>query len=189
MLDNWKDLIRPKLGVAELGDRYGRFELEPLERGFGTTLGNSLRRILLSSLKGSAVGAVKIDGVLHEFSSVPGVVEDTTDIILNLKQIPFKSHSDHPETLTLTAERPETLDLMRRHIDQLAQDFRDLGYRNLAFSFASEGGQRGTGGQMPQPDGTPPDLPRVDAPPSDTAPPSRTGPMRLAGEDRLDLRL
>ena len=62
MLDNWKDLIRPKLGVAEMGDRYGRFELEPLERGFGTTLGNSLRRVLLSSLKGAAITAAKISG-------------------------------------------------------------------------------------------------------------------------------
>ncbi|MCY1128712.1 flagellar hook-length control protein FliK [Frigidibacter sp. RF13] len=92
-------------------------------------------------------------------------------------------------TLTLTAERPETLDLMRRHIDQLAQDLRDLGYRNLAFSFANEGGQRGGGGQLPQPDGAPPDLSRVDAPPRDIPLPARPGQMRLASEDRLDLRL
>ncbi|WP_284165729.1 flagellar hook-length control protein FliK [Frigidibacter sp. SD6-1] len=92
-------------------------------------------------------------------------------------------------TLTLTAERPETLDLMRRHIDQLAQDFRDLGYRNLAFSFASDGGQRGGGGPMPQPEGTPSGTARAEAPPPDVPLPTRTGQMRLAGEDRLDLRL
>ncbi len=85
---------------------YGCFSALPFERGYGTTIGNSLRRILLSSIEGSAITALRIDGVLHEFSSVPGVVEDTTDIILNLKQVPFRSHSDHAETLTLTAVGP-----------------------------------------------------------------------------------
>ncbi len=85
---------------------YGCFSALPFERGYGTTIGNSLRRILLSSIEGAAITALRIDGVLHEFSSVPGVVEDTTDIILNLKQVPFRSHSDHAETLTLTAEGP-----------------------------------------------------------------------------------
>jgi DNA-directed RNA polymerase subunit alpha len=88
---------------------FGRFFAQPFERGFGTTIGNALRRILLSSVEGAAVTAVKIDGVLHEFSSIPGVVEDTTDIILNLKRIPFRIHSDHPETLTLSAEGPGTI--------------------------------------------------------------------------------
>src|SRR5512134_4018206 len=83
---------------------YGKFSAQPFERGFGTTIGNALRRILLSSIEGAAITAVKIEGVLHEFSSIPGVVEDTTDIILNLKQIPFRVHSDHAETLTLSAE-------------------------------------------------------------------------------------
>jgi DNA-directed RNA polymerase subunit alpha len=103
MLDNWKDLIRPKLGVAQLNDRYGRFDLEALERGFGTTLGNSLRRILLSSLKGAAVSAVKIDGVLHEFSTVDGVTEDVTDIVLNLKEVRLRIHEGNRHVGTLEA--------------------------------------------------------------------------------------
>jgi DNA-directed RNA polymerase subunit alpha len=106
MLDNWKDLIRPKLGVAQLNDRYGRFELEALERG-PTTLGNSLRRILLSSLKGSAVGAVKIDGVLHEFSTVDGVIEDVTDIVLNLKEVRLRIHEGNRHVGTLEASVPD----------------------------------------------------------------------------------
>jgi len=86
--------------------KYGRFFAQPFERGYGTTIGSALRRILLSSVEGAAVTAVRIEGVLHEFSAVPGVVEDTTDIILNLKQIPFRCHSEAPETLTLTADGP-----------------------------------------------------------------------------------
>jgi DNA-directed RNA polymerase subunit alpha len=88
---------------------FGRFTAQPFERGFGTTIGNALRRALLSSIEGAAVTAVKIEGVLHEFSAVPGVVEDTTDLILNLKQIPFRLHGDHPETLVLQAEGPRTV--------------------------------------------------------------------------------
>src|SRR6185436_10690220 len=84
--------------------RYGKFFAHPFERGFGTTIGNCLRRVLLSSIDGAAVTAVKIEGVLHEFSSIPGVVEDVTDIILNLKRIPFKLHVDHPEALHVKAE-------------------------------------------------------------------------------------
>jgi DNA-directed RNA polymerase subunit alpha len=87
MLDNWKDLIRPKLAVRELGDKYGKLELEPFERGFGTTVGNALRRVLLSSLKGAAITSVSMDGVLHEFSTMDGVTEDVTDVILNLKEV------------------------------------------------------------------------------------------------------
>jgi DNA-directed RNA polymerase subunit alpha len=105
----WKGFQRPKrleVDPDTLTDIFGRFHAQPFERGFGTTIGNALRRILLSSIEGAAITAVKIDGVLHEFSSIPGVVEDTTDIILNLKQIPFRIHSDHPETLTLSAEGP-----------------------------------------------------------------------------------
>ncbi|RMD81834.1 MAG: DNA-directed RNA polymerase subunit alpha, partial [Candidatus Dadabacteria bacterium] len=92
MLDNWKDLIRPKLEIRALDDRYGRFELEPFERGFGTTIGNSLRRVLLSSLKGAAITSVRVDGVLHEFSTVDGVTEDVTDIVLNLKEVRLRIH-------------------------------------------------------------------------------------------------
>jgi DNA-directed RNA polymerase subunit alpha len=104
---SWRNFQKPKRLEAErdsLSTTFGRFSAQPFERGFGTTIGSALRRILLSSIEGAAITAVKIEGVLHEFSSIPGVVEDTTDIILNLKQIPFRIHSDHPETLTLSAE-------------------------------------------------------------------------------------
>ena len=83
---------------------YGKFVVEPLERGYGTTLGNSLRRILLSSLPGAAVTSVQIDGVLHEFSTVPGVIEDVTEIILNLKGLSLKIHSDEEKVLEIDAE-------------------------------------------------------------------------------------
>jgi len=108
----WKGFQRPKRLEVEsqtLTDKFGRFHAQPFERGFGTTIGSALRRILLSSIEGAAITAIKIDGVLHEFSSVPGVVEDTIDIILNLKQIPFRIHSDHAETLTVSAEGPGTI--------------------------------------------------------------------------------
>ncbi len=87
-------------------DRYGRFSAQPFERGFGTTIGNSLRRALLSSIEGAAITAVRIEGVLHEFSSIPGVVEDATDIILNLKQIPFKLHSGEAKTIRVSRAEP-----------------------------------------------------------------------------------
>ncbi len=96
----WKNLQMPKKPVLDDGasnDRYGRFVIEPLERGFGLTLGNALRRVLLSSLQGAAVTAVRIEGALHEFSSLPGVIEDTTEIILNLKQVRFKLMGDGPK--------------------------------------------------------------------------------------------
>ena len=96
----WKGFQRPKRLEFEretLTDRFGRFYAQPFERGFGTTIGNALRRVLLSSIEGAAITAVKIDGVLHEFSPIPGVVEDATDIILNLKQIPLKLHVDHDQ--------------------------------------------------------------------------------------------
>ena len=88
-----------------LTSTYGRFYAQPFERGFGTTVGNALRRALLSSIEGAAITAVKIEGVLHEFSSIPGVVEDVTDIILNLKQVPFKLHTDEEKILVLDVER------------------------------------------------------------------------------------
>ena len=108
----WKGFQRPKRLEVEQGTltaTYGKFFAQPFERGYGTTIGNALRRILLSSIEGAAITGVKIDGVLHEFSSIPGIVEDTTDIILNLKRVPFRIHSDHPETLTLSAEGPGTI--------------------------------------------------------------------------------
>jgi len=104
----WKGFQRPKrleLEPETLTDRFGRFYAQPFERGFGTTIGNALRRVLLSSIEGAAITAVKIDGVLHEFSPIPGVVEDATDIILNLKQIPLKLHVDHAKTLTLKVDK------------------------------------------------------------------------------------
>jgi DNA-directed RNA polymerase subunit alpha len=104
----WKGFQRPKRLEFEretLTDRFGRFYAQPFERGFGTTIGNALRRVLLSSIDGAAVTAVKIDGVLHEFSPIPGVVEDATDIILNLKQVPLKMHVDTTKTLYLRVDK------------------------------------------------------------------------------------
>ncbi|MHC1726251.1 MAG: DNA-directed RNA polymerase subunit alpha [Syntrophobacteraceae bacterium] len=96
MQKNWRELIKPKRLESETTNpsTYGKFECEPLERGFGITLGNALRRVLLSSLQGSAITSVKVDGVLHEFSTIPGVLEDVTDVILNLKEVRFKVTGD-----------------------------------------------------------------------------------------------
>ena len=93
------DFEKPNIEIAEISEdkRYGKFVVEPLERGYGTTLGNSLRRIMLSSLPGAAVSQVKIDGVLHEFSSIPGVKEDVTEIIMNIKSLAIKNSSDTDE--------------------------------------------------------------------------------------------
>lgn len=102
-----KNFQMPKTVTVDdetLTETYGMFVLEPLERGFGTTIGNSLRRVLLSSLPGAAVTAVKIDGVSHEFSTIPDVVEDVTEIVLNLKELRLVLHSDDPKTLLLEAE-------------------------------------------------------------------------------------
>lgn len=102
----WKGFQKPKrleVDRETLTDRYGRFYAQPFERGFGTTIGNALRRVLLSSIEGAAITAVKIEGVLHEFSPIPGALEDTTEIILNLKRVPFRLHSNGPKTVYLTA--------------------------------------------------------------------------------------
>lgn len=104
----WNEIIKPKaleIDRESLTDTYGKFTAKPLERGYGTTIGNSLRRILLSSLQGAAITAVKIDGVLHEFSTIQGVTEDVSDIILNLKSILIKCHSQEQQTITLNASR------------------------------------------------------------------------------------
>jgi DNA-directed RNA polymerase subunit alpha len=109
MYRNWESLIKPRAIEVEeetLSPTYGRFHVEPLERGFGITIGNSLRRILLSSLQGAAVVAVRIKGVLHEFSTLHGVREDVTDIILNIKELLVKMHTDSPETLRVKANTP-----------------------------------------------------------------------------------
>jgi DNA-directed RNA polymerase subunit alpha len=109
MYRNWEALIKPKTMEIEeetLSPTYGRFHVEPLERGFGITIGNSLRRILLSSLQGAAITAVRMKGVLHEFSTIHGVREDVTDIILNIKELLVKLHSEGPETMQLKASKP-----------------------------------------------------------------------------------
>jgi len=105
----WKDLIRPKkldIDTETLTDQYGKFVGEPFERGFGVTLGNALRRVLLSSLQGAAIASIKIDSVLHEFSTVPGVVEDVAEIILNLKEVRLKLSGPAPRTMRIEAKGP-----------------------------------------------------------------------------------
>src|SRR5271163_1533878 len=105
----WRGFQKPKrlaVDTETLTEKYGKFSAQPFERGFGTTIGNALRRTLLSSIEGAAVTAVKIEGVLHEFQSITGVEEDATDIILNLKQIPFKLSAEGPKALYLRAETP-----------------------------------------------------------------------------------
>ena len=105
----WRGFQKPKrlaVDTETLTEKYGKFSAQPFERGFGTTIGNALRRTLLSSIEGAAVTAVRIEGVLHEFQSISGVVEDATDIILNLKQIPFKLAGDGPKALYLRADAP-----------------------------------------------------------------------------------
>ncbi len=105
----WRDLIKPKSFEANkdsMTETYGKFSVKPLERGFGVTLGNSLRRVLLSSMMGSAVSAVKFEGVLHEFSTIPEVLEDVTDIILNLKEVRFRQYNPEPITLRINKQGP-----------------------------------------------------------------------------------
>ena len=104
MYKNWRDLIKPKrlqVDADSLSGTYGKFMAEPFERGFGTTLGNSLRRVLLSSLQGAAITSVRVKGVLHEFSNIPGVTEDVTDIILNLKGVLLKLHGSDSRNIRI----------------------------------------------------------------------------------------
>jgi len=101
---NWRELIRPRrLDIEEdtLSGNYARFTCEPLERGFGVTLGNALRRVLLSSLQGAAITSIRINGVLHEFSTIPGVLEDVSEVMLNLKEVRLRLHAEGPKTLTV----------------------------------------------------------------------------------------
>src|ERR1051325_9803102 len=110
--NNWTDFQMPsRLNVDQgtLTETYGKFHAAPFERGFGTTVGNSIRRALLSSIEGAAITAVKIEGVEHEFSSIKGVVEDATDVILNLKQVPFKPHSGGVKTLSISKKGAGTV--------------------------------------------------------------------------------
>jgi DNA-directed RNA polymerase subunit alpha len=105
----WKGFQKPKRLEVEretLTDTFGRFTAQPFERGFATTVGNALRRVLLSSIEGAAITAVRVEGVLHEFSPIPGAMEDTTDLILNLKRVPLKMHVEHPKTLMLKTSVP-----------------------------------------------------------------------------------
>ena len=109
---NWRDLIKPRrleVDQDSLTGTYGKFVAEPLERGFGTTLGNSLRRVLLSSLQGSAITSVKIEGVDHEFTTIPEVAEDVTDIVLNLKEVLLRMHTNETKTLRIEAEGPKEI--------------------------------------------------------------------------------
>jgi DNA-directed RNA polymerase subunit alpha len=100
---NWRELIRPRMLESDDSqtDRYGKFSCEPLERGFGNTLGNALRRVLLSSLQGAAIKSVRVEGVMHEFSSIPGVMEDMCDVVLNLKEVRLRVQSDEPKLLRI----------------------------------------------------------------------------------------
>jgi DNA-directed RNA polymerase subunit alpha len=105
----WKGFQKPKrleVDREDQTDTFGRFTAQPFERGFATTVGNALRRVLLSSIEGAAITAVRVEGVLHEFSPIPGAMEDTTDLILNLKRAPLKMHVEHPKTLLLKTSSP-----------------------------------------------------------------------------------
>ena len=109
MSRNWRDLIRPKaihLEIENSSEFYGKFTCEPLERGFGITIGNSLRRVLLASLQGAAITAVRLEGALHEFTTIPDVLEDVTDIVLNLKEVVFKAESPKVYTVRIEKEGP-----------------------------------------------------------------------------------
>jgi DNA-directed RNA polymerase subunit alpha len=136
----WRGFQKPKRLATDtetLTDKYGRFYAQPFERGFGTTIGNALRRVLLSSIEGAAVTAVKIEGVLHEFQSIPGVVEDATDIILNLKQVPFKLNGDGPKAIYLKADQPGEVTSGMIEADQ---DVEVLD-KNVHIATVSEGGK------------------------------------------------
>ncbi len=109
---NWRDLIKPRglqVDQESLTNTYGKFVAEPLERGFGITLGNSLRRVLLSSLQGAAITSVKIEGVEHEFMTIPEVAEDVTDVILNLKEVLLQIHTNEVKTLRIEADGPKEI--------------------------------------------------------------------------------
>ena len=136
----FKGFQKPKRLVANtetLTDRFGQFTAQPFERGFGTTIGNGLRRVLLSSIEGAAITAVRIEGVAHEFSPIPGVVEDATDIILNLKQIPFKMTGEGMRTARLVIE--QSGNVMSGQI-QTDADVEVLD-RNMHIATVSEGGR------------------------------------------------
>ncbi len=112
MYRNWRNMIRPReieIDPRSQSDTYAKFECQPLERGYGITIGNALRRILLSSIRGTAVTKINAEGALHEFTSLPEVKEDVTDILLNVKELRLKSHVEEPRTLTIDFEGPGTV--------------------------------------------------------------------------------
>lgn len=112
MYRNWRNMIRPReieIDSRSQSDTYAKFECQPLERGYGITIGNALRRILLSSIRGTAVTKIQAEGALHEFTSLPEVKEDVTDILLNVKELRLKSHVEEPRTLTIDFEGPGTV--------------------------------------------------------------------------------
>src|SRR5512141_2402635 len=136
----WRGFQKPKRlasDASSLTDKYGMFWAQPFERGFGTTIGNALRRVLLSSIEGAAITAVKVEGVLHEFQSIPGVVEDATDIILNLKQVPFKLNGEGPKAIYLRADQPGvvTSGMIEADADVEVLD------KDVYFATVSEGGK------------------------------------------------
>jgi DNA-directed RNA polymerase subunit alpha len=136
----WKGFQKPKrlsFNTDEVTRNHGQFTAQPFERGFGTTIGNALRRVLLSSIEGAAVTAVKIEGILHEFSPIPGVVEDATDIILNLKQVPFKLHSEGVRIIYLESDAPGVLTSANIKADA---DVEILD-KNIYLATVSEGGK------------------------------------------------
>jgi len=136
----FKGFQKPKRLVANtetLNERYGSFTAQPFERGFGTTIGNSLRRVLLSSIEGAAITAVRIEGIAHEFSPIPGVTEDATDIILNLKQVPFKMSTDAVHTVRLIVDQPG--EVMSGQIET-SSDIEVLD-RNVHIATVGEGGK------------------------------------------------
>ena len=126
---NWRDLIRPKNLVVDresITEHYGKFTAEPLERGFGVTLGNSLRRVLLSSLQGAAVCAVRIDGALHEFTAIPDVLEDVTDIILALKELRVRTYANEPRVMRISVQAPDNEELVVRGSHLLGDNTVDI---------------------------------------------------------------
>ncbi|MCK6545139.1 DNA-directed RNA polymerase subunit alpha [Myxococcota bacterium] len=136
---NWRDLIKPKRLLVDketLTPTYGKFFAEPLERGFGITIGNSLRRVLLSSLQGAAVTSVKIEGALHEFTSLPGITEDVADIILNIKDVLIKMHTYEQKTLRIDAKGPKVV----RASDIEADHTVEILNKNLVIATVGEDG-------------------------------------------------
>ena len=136
----WRGFQKPKRLAVEsetLTEKFGKFSAQPFERGFGTTIGNALRRMLLSSIEGAAVTAVKIEGVLHEFQSIAGVVEDATDIILNLKQIPFKLSGEGPKALYLRVDQPGVVTSGQIEADGDVE----ILYKDIYIATVSEGGK------------------------------------------------